>query len=280
VYVAGTGVSPIACGQCFHCIRGETAKCENIKVSLSFSIKGKLVSRFPSGFGEFSFGHEGKAYLLPKNVSYEEAAVTTDLAYVIGVLKRSKAGIGDTVSILGAGPIGLRTLQIAKLAGISKIIVSEPIEYRLKCAEELGADILINPNKMDPIEEVMNATKKEGVNFVFDTTGNLNATIQGLKMLKSGMGGRGTLILMGLYEDPNIQFNISELMFKAGKIITEWGIRVGRNSNIKDALQIMADKKINILKWITHKLPEEKTKEALNMLINKEDKAIGVEIVH
>lgn len=132
---------------------------------------------------------------------------------------------------------------------------------------------------MDPIEEVMNATKKEGVNFVFDTTGNLNATIQGLKMLKSGMGGCGTLILMGLYEDPNIQFNISELMFKAGKIITEWGIRVGRNSNIKDALQIMADKKINILKWITHKLPEAKTKEALNMLINKEDKAIGVEIV-
>lgn len=280
VYVAGTGISPIACGQCFHCVRGETSKCENQKVPFSFRVNGKIVSRFPSGFGEYTFGHEGKAYKLPKNISYEEAAVTTDLAYVIGVLKRTKAGFGDTITILGAGPIGLRTLQVAIQAGVSKIIVSELVDYRLKCAEELGADILINPRTMDPIVEVMKATNNEGVNFVFDTTGNINATTQGLKMLKSGMGGRGTLILMGLYENPNIQFNISELMFKAGKIVTEWGIREGRNKNIKDALQMMADKKINILKWITHKLPEKKAKEALSMLIKKEDKAIGIEIVH
>jgi threonine dehydrogenase-like Zn-dependent dehydrogenase len=225
-------------------------------------------------------GHEANAYKLPDNVSYSEAAVATDLGYVIGVVKRSGLGIGHTAAILGAGPIGLRALEVVRLAGASKIIVSEPVDYRLDCAESLGADVVVGSSGSDPVDDVFAATNGKGVDYVFDTTGNLRATQQGLKMLKTGMGGMGTLILMGLYEDPVLSINLSEYMYKAGKIVAEWGIREGRPQSVVDALNLMADKKVNIMKWITHQLPESKAAEAMEMLIRKDEKAIGVEIVH
>jgi L-iditol 2-dehydrogenase len=279
VYVSGTGATPVPCGICLNCVRGDSRKCENKKAPLNFSVDGKAVSRFPSGFGEYTMGHEANAFKLPSEVSYYEAAVTTDLGYVIGVVKRSGAGIGDSVAILGAGPIGLRTLEIVRLAGVSKIIVSEPVDYRLDCAEVLGADVVINPSNSDPIEEVMTSTNGKGVDYVFDTTGSIKATQQGMKMVKAGMGSMGSLIIMGLYEDPFLRINLSDYMFKAGKIVTEWGIREGRTQTVIDAINLMAEKKVNVLKWITHKLPEEKSAEAMEMLIRKDNKAIGVEIV-
>jgi L-iditol 2-dehydrogenase len=279
VYVSGTGASPVPCGECVHCVRGEASKCVNKRAPVSFSVDGKPVSRFPSGFGEYTYGHVASAYRLPENVSYYEAAVATDLAYVIGVVKRSGAGIGHTAAILGAGPIGLRTLEVVRNAGVSRVIVSEPVGYRLDCAEALGADLTVDPKAVDPVEAVLAATGGEGVDYVFDTAGSLKATTQGLRMLKTGMGGRGTLVLMGLYEEPELTVNLSGLMQRAGRIVAEWGVREGRSRNVVDALHMMAEKRVNIMKWITHRMPEEKAAEAMTMLINKEEGAIGVEIV-
>lgn len=279
VYVSGTGATPVPCGECIHCVRGETSRCMNKKAPVSFKVDGKPVSRFPSGYGEYTYGHVASAYRLPEGVSYFEAAVATDLAYVIGVVKRSGAGLGDVVAVIGAGPIGLRALEVVRNAGASKVIVSEPVGYRLDCAEALGANVVVDPVTEDPVEAVMAATGGEGVDYVFDTAGSLQATEQGLRMLKTGMGGLGTHVLMGLYEEPDLIVNLSDLMRKAGRIVAEWGVREGRSSNVHDALHMMAEKRVNIMKWITHRMPEEKAVEAMEMLINKDEGAIGVEIV-
>jgi len=279
VYVSGAGSRPIPCGQCFNCIRGDTVHCSNPQIPISFKVGGKTVARFPSGFGEYTVGHEGYAYKIPDNVSYCEAAVTTDMAYVTGVVKRSGAGLGDSAVILGAGPIGLRTLEVAKLVGISPIIVSEPIEYRLEKARELGADEVINPAKEDAVNRVMDLTDGAGVDVVYDTSGNARATNQGLIMLKTRMGGAGKLCLMGLFENSDLTFNVSALMRKAGRVMAEWGVGDG-SKNIEDALVMMGQGKLHPLKWITHRLPEDRADEAVRMLIEKRDNAIGVEIIH
>ena len=280
VYVGGVGASPIPCGTCVSCLRGENENCLNPKITTAFKIEGKKVSRFPSGFGEYSIGHEGIAFKIPDEVSLFEAAVTTDLAYVIGAVKRSGAGMGSSAAILGAGPIGLRVLEIAKISGISPIIVSEPVDYRAACARDLGADQIVNPIEEDPVKGVLDITDGEGVDFVYDTVGSATVTAQGLKMLRTRIGGAGTLIAMGLYEHPDLSLNMSELMYKAGKIVTEWGIRAERRKNIETALNLMQQKKLNVLRWITHKLPENEIDEAMMKLIEKKDSAIGVEIIH
>lgn len=278
VYVAGAGARPMPCGQCFNCVRGDATHCSNPHMPIGFKVGGKTVARFPSGFGEYTIGHEGHAYRIPDNVSYYEAAVTTDMAYVTGVVKRSGAKVGDSAVILGAGPIGLRTLEVAKLAGISPVIVSEPVDYRLEKAKELGADELVNPMNEDPVKRVMEITDGVGVDIVYDTAGNARATNQGLAMLRTRIGGAGTLCLMGLFENPDLTFNVSALMRKAGRIMAEWGISDG-SENIEDALAMMSQGKLHPLKWITHKLPEERADEAMEMLIEKRDDAIGVEII-
>ncbi len=280
VYVAGAGARPISCGQCYYCTTGRMQRCRNPHIPTQFTVNGKQVARFPSGFGEYTLGHESQAYRLPQEVSFAEAAVTTDAAYVLGVVKRSPMQIGDTVAILGAGPIGLRTLAVAKVGGAARIIVSDPVAYRLRCAEALGADETVNPAEENPVETVLELTGGKGVKVVYDTTGNQVATQQGLEMLTTTRGSRGTLCLMGLYESPDMAFNVSSLMYKAGRIVAEWGIATDGRQHILEALTLLKHKRLNVAKWITHQLPEEKANEAVMMLINKTDNAIGVEIIH
>ena len=279
VYVAGTGASPVPCGGCLNCVRGIPDRCSDPHLSISFEVGGKSVVRFPSGFGEYTMGHEGKAFKLPDGVSHLEAAVTTDMAYVIGVVKRSGAEIGDSAVVLGAGPIGLRTIEAARLAGITPIIVSEPVDYRLECARELGAHEVVDPLEEDVVGRVMELTDGEGVDYVFDTTGSARATAQGVEMLNTRFGGAGTLVLMGLYEDPELTIDASVLLRKAGRIFAECGIRSTRRKNVEDALRLMGEGRLNVSKWITHQLPESRAEEAMMMLIEKRDGAIGVEIV-
>jgi threonine dehydrogenase-like Zn-dependent dehydrogenase len=243
-------------------------------------VGGRKVARFPSGFGEYTMGHEGKAFKLPDGVSHLEAAVTTDMAYVLGVVKRSRAKVGDSAVVLGAGPIGLRTVEAARLAGITPIIVSEPVDYRLECARDLGAGELINPADEDAVVRVMELTDGEGVDYVFDTTGSARATAQGVEMLNTRFGGMGTLVLMGLYENPELVIDASKLMRKAGRIVAEWGVRSTRRENIEDALRLMGEGRLNVSRWITHQLSESRAEEGMSMLIEKREGAIGVEIVH
>ncbi len=148
-------------------------------------------------------------------------------------------------------------------------------------AKAVGANEIINPMEEDPVERVTEITDGTGVDVVYDTTGNLRATEQGLQMLKRKIGGAGTLYLMGLYEHPNdnFTFNVSDLMHKAGCISAEWG-RAGGQKLIEDVLSLMSQGRLQILKWITHKLPEDRADEAMMMLIEKRDNAIGVEIIH
>ena len=280
VYVSGAGATPIPCGRCFNCVRGDPSRCSDPHTPVSFKVGGRGVARFPSGLGEYTVGHEGYAFKIPDGVSYYEAAVTTDMAYVIGVVKRSGAKIGGSAVIIGAGPIGLRTLEVAKLAGVSQLIVSEPVDYRLECARALGADEVVDPSKDDPVERVMEFTDGAGVDVVYDTAGDARATNQGLEMLKTKRGGAGTLCLMGLFERPGLTLNVSDLMRKAGRIVAEWGISADWRKNVEDALALMRQRKLHVLKWITHKLPESRADEAMMMLIEKREKAVGVEIVH
>lgn len=281
VYVAGTGASPLPCGQCVPCVRGDPRRCVNPTTSIRFTVGGKVVSRFPSGFGEYSINHEARAYPIPANVSFYEAATTTDVAYVTGVVTRSGGSLGTSAVVIGAGPIGLRTLEVAKAVGIAPIFVSEPVAYRLAKAKELGADAVIDPTAEDPVQRVLELTDSVGVDIVYDTAGNVRATQQGLDMINTRIGGAGRLYLMGLYEAPHnaLTFNISNLMRKAGAISAEWG-RGSSRGLIQASLNMMSQGQLHILKWITHKLPEARADEAMRLLIEKRDNAIGVEIVH
>ena len=82
-------------------------------------------------------------------MSYQAGALIEPLSCCIRGLKNAGTGFNDDVLIVGAGPIGLFHLQLSKIAGARKVIVSEPNEQRRKVALELGADLVVDPTKED-----------------------------------------------------------------------------------------------------------------------------------
>jgi threonine dehydrogenase-like Zn-dependent dehydrogenase len=101
----------------------------------------------------------------------EAGALVEPLAVGWHAVKCSPMRAGDTVLILGGGPIGLSVIQAAKAKGAGKIIVSEVAERRKEYATEFGADLIIDPVKEDIVARIREITKGKGVDVVYDAAG-------------------------------------------------------------------------------------------------------------
>jgi len=158
------------CGNCYYCRKGIINYCSNMprhKVSGGFYGYGRSTAQ--------------NLRLIPEDMSYEEAAFAEPLACCLNGSQESRISIGDDVVIVGAGPIGLQHVQIAKSKG-ARVIVSEFIERRLEKAKELGADDVICPAKEDAVERVKELTEGRGANTVIVAVGTIKAAQTAIEM--------------------------------------------------------------------------------------------------
>ncbi len=152
----------IGCGACVQCIRGQTHLCSNYE---AFGID------LDGGFAEFMLVPERalrQALLvpIPEGMSFAEAALVEPLSCCYNGIQAGRIALGDTVLVVGGGPIGLMHLLLARLAGAGRVIVSEILDERLAQAGSFGADVLINPGKEDVREAVLRATNGQGADVV------------------------------------------------------------------------------------------------------------------
>jgi L-iditol 2-dehydrogenase len=112
---------------------------------------------------------------IPSNVSDEEAAIVEPVALALRVLDYLKPNVGDWVTILGQGPIGLLMTQIAQLKGC-RVIAVDLEDYRLELSQKYGADAVINAQKEDAVKTVRKLTKR-GSDFVIEDAGT-NRTVE------------------------------------------------------------------------------------------------------
>jgi L-iditol 2-dehydrogenase len=146
------------CGHCFFCNNGKQGLC--------------LHPRMASGaMAQYAVYPEGAVYHLPEGVPLDVGALLEPLSIAVHSLDISQMRSGDTVLIAGGGPIGLLTLLMAKQAGASKILLSEPIDERRNMALELGADMVINPLKEDLLETANKFTDYRGFDVSFEASG-------------------------------------------------------------------------------------------------------------
>jgi len=109
---------------------------------------------------------------ISNHLSFEEAALTEPLACVLHGIEKAEVGLGDSVAIIGAGPIGLMHLLCVKRIGASKIIVIDLVGERLEMAEKLGADDVVNAKETDAVEEVCRLTDGYGVDVAIEAVGS------------------------------------------------------------------------------------------------------------
>jgi len=152
----------IGCGHCYACSIGKENCCSDLKV-LGVHVNGC--------FAEYISVKAKHVYRLPASVSPEDACMIEP--YGIGMHALNRLGLvkeDKKMMIIGAGPIGMAALDLAKSMGI-KVMISDMYESRLARAEKLGADLAVSPKKCDIMEEVMKFTDNQGFPAVLEATG-------------------------------------------------------------------------------------------------------------
>lgn len=197
---------------------------------------------------------------IPNQVSYEEAAITEPLACVLHGAEKARVKLGDVVTIIGAGPIGLLHLLTAKKIGAEKVIIIDLIQERLNFSVKLGADETVNASKEDVIKKVWSLTEGRGADVVIEAVGLPNTWEQALKLV--GKGGT-VLEFGGCPPDTEIKVDTTMLHYGALTIV---GAFHASPLHFRKALKMISSKTVNVRSLITKKMMLEKIKEAFEIL--------------
>ncbi|MFD0914837.1 NAD(P)-dependent alcohol dehydrogenase [Pseudahrensia aquimaris] len=174
--------------------------------------------------------------------------------------------IGDTVVVFAQGPIGLCATAGARLRGASTIIAVDTVPKRLKMSEQVGADVVIDFNKTDPVEEIMRLTQGRGVDVAIEALG-LQSTFEScLRVLKPG----GTLSSLGVY---SADLKIPLAAFNAGlgdnKIITS--LCPGGKERMRRLMNVVASGRVDLGPMVTHRYAFDDIEEAYDLFSNQRD---------
>lgn len=123
---------------------------------------------------------------LPEELTWEQGALVEPLAVALRAANQTPITLGDTVVVIGAGPIGLLTMMAAKLKGAGTVIMTDLSPHRLEMARRLGADLTINPKEQDPLAIVREVTGGPGAHATIEAVG-ISATVgQSLALVRTG----------------------------------------------------------------------------------------------
>lgn len=158
-------VAPTApCGKCQHCLRGYGNLCDYTMATMMLGAYAEYI-RVPAHIVRTN------VYLKPDNLSFLESAVLEPLSCVVFGDEQLVIDERDTVVIIGAGPIGLLYLMVARLRKAKRIIVVGHRHLRLAAARSLGADVVIDYSETDYAAEIMRLTEGHGADVVIECTG-------------------------------------------------------------------------------------------------------------
>ncbi len=239
----------IPCGVCSACQTGHSNMCENVQAMGSGTdgvFTGKVV--IP----------EKNAAKIPKELPIEKAIFAEPLNCVMGAMKKANIQNGDTVVVLGGGPIGMYFTTLCKARGAAKVIVSEVSEFRAKHCISAGADVIVNPKKEDLEKVVLKESDGLGADLVIDAVGVLLP--DAIRIVKRA----GDIIIFGM--NSSVQENITEsdIVLKG---ITIYGNFIGDHTLFQVA-RLLASDTLDFSHMITHKLPLSKFKEGLEAMRN------------
>ncbi|WP_080873958.1 zinc-dependent alcohol dehydrogenase [Oceanobacillus timonensis] len=242
-------INPIRyCGECEPCKSGNYHICENLKY-IGIDLDG--------GFAEYAKIPIENLHILSNHVREDEAAVIEPLAVAIHTVRRSKFKVGDVVTILGAGPIGILIGIIAKLAGAAKVIISDISSYRLEVAASYGLHT-VNSTEKDLIEEVKSITKGIGSDVVFEAAGNQITADQMISAIKT----QGEIMVVSVFKNsPTI--DLAKMHFRELSLSTT---RCFSPRDFEAAIQFIEEGRINIEGLISHRLPVESFEEGFQLV--------------
>lgn len=246
------------CGQCEFCKTGKYNLCPDVEFLATPPYQGCLENyiAFP----------ENMCFKLPDNISTKEGALVEPLAVGMHAANQGNVKLGDSVTILGAGCIGLVTLLACKAHGATDITVVDVMQKRLDYAMKLGATRVINAMEEDAVKKMDEITDGRGTDVVIETAGNKITIKQTSYIVKRG----GTIVLVGMAAEDIIDYNFAKIMNKEATIKS-----VFRYRNIYPvAIKAIADGIIDVSGIVTHEFDFTDTAKAFDFVINNKNDVV------
>jgi (R,R)-butanediol dehydrogenase/meso-butanediol dehydrogenase/diacetyl reductase len=208
-------------------------------------------------------------YKLPDSVSDEIGALTEPLAVGVHAVRRSKLQLGDTVTIVGAGTIGLSTLLATRAAGASKIYTLEISKVRGERALAMGATAVINPEEGDPVEQVRDLTGGLGVDISFDCVGLPTSGPLAVELARKA----GTVVIVGMSWQPSPDFSFINIMLTEKTVLGS----IGYQRDTPTVIELLASGRIEPSGLITGKIAlKDAVEKGFKELINNPEKHLKI----
>jgi len=234
--------STVYCGQCDFCLQGEINLCNNRQV-IGVSCKE---FRRAGAFAEYVVVPQRISYHLPEELAFEEAAMLEAVSVALHGVRVSEMKGGETALVIGAGMIGLLTLQAAKAAGAAKVWVADIDPSRLERAKNIGADdtLLLSGDQL--VQEILSRTGGRGVDLVLEAVGRNETIAASIASVRKG----GTVTLIG-----NIQPEVKIPL----QVVVSRQIRLqgscASSGEYPQAMELLANGKIKVKPLITAVAP-------------------------
>lgn len=241
-------------------------KCEWCRTG-AYNVCGNMF--FPGGppydgvLCEYVAVHAQFCFPVPDSMNAIAAAMVEPLAVAVHTVELAQLQPGETAAVLGLGPIGLLTSQVAKLAGASVIYGTDLFDYRLEAGRRYGVDATFNADREDTVAAVMNATGGRGVDVAFDTA--RSSATPGLACRVARPGGRCVFTgISGADTDP-----IPVTVGRRRELNIQWCRRF--KNNFPAAIELAASGAVDLASLVTHSFPLEQAREAFELVSSYSD---------
>ncbi|KAL2055899.1 hypothetical protein ABVK25_003541 [Lepraria finkii] len=227
------------------------------------------LSGWGGGLSEHVVVPRDAVYEVPEKVSLEVAALVEPIAVAWHAINISPFKKGDSVLILGGGPIGLAVIQCLKAKGAGKILVSEMASRRKEFARRFGADYVLDPSKDDIVARVRETCDGQGANVAFDAAGVQAGLDQAIQAIRA----RGTLVNIAIWEK-TATISPNWLCFRERKYM---GVATYQAGDFQDVLDAISSGQLKPESMITKKIQMNEVEEqGFKTLIHDKDNHVKI----
>lgn len=249
--------SMISCGRCFFCRQGQPNLCDDRRV-LGVSCDEY---RRHGAFAEYVAVPEHIVYRIPDGVSFDLAAMVEPVSVAVHAVNITPVKLGDTALVVGAGMIGLLTLQALRAAGCGRIVIADLADDRLDLALKLGADEALNPRSVDLPAAMRERTEGRGADVVLEAVGASPTVKASIDSVRKG----GVVTLIGNVT-PTVEFGLQSVVTREVSVL-------GSCASANDypaCLELMSRGAINVEPMISARAGLEQGAEMFDRLYNHE----------
>ncbi len=244
----------ISCERCEYCQRGDPNLCENLIFAGHGVNDGALRQQMA--------WPERCLFTIPDDLSDGEATLLEPLGIAMHAVELGKLRPGMNVGVFGAGPIGLLILQLVRLSGVDKAVVTDKLPHRLEAARTMGAFKTVLAGMPSEQQEVMASAGRGGVDVAFEVAGENEAVESAVACARPG----GRVILAGIPADDRSSFSASTARRKG---LTLKLVRRMKHT-FPHAIQLVESGQVDLKPLVTHTFPFEQAAQAFELAARRE----------